>query len=42
MPGLASGQVEVVTRRRAGDVWSFATDGKRRFDPRRWPKLMRT
>jgi hypothetical protein len=39
---LASGMVEVITRRKAGDVWSFAKDGKSRFDPRRWPKLMRT
>jgi hypothetical protein len=39
---LASGCVEVATRRKAGDVWSVAKDGKSRFDPRRWPKLMRT
>jgi hypothetical protein len=39
---LASGVAEVITRRKAGDVWSFAKDGKQRFDPRRWPKLMRT
>lgn len=39
---LASGVAEVITRRKAGDVWSFAKDGKSRFDPRRWPKLMRT
>jgi len=38
---LASGVAEVITRRKAGDVWSFAKDGKQRFDPRRWPKLMR-
>jgi hypothetical protein len=29
-------------RRKAGDVRSFAKDGKRRFDPRRWPQLMST
>jgi hypothetical protein len=39
---LASGHEDVATRRGAGDVWSFAKDGKSRFDPRRWPKLMRT
>jgi hypothetical protein len=39
---LASGAAEVITRRKAGDVWSFAKDGQQRFDPRRWPKLMRT
>jgi hypothetical protein len=39
---LASGVAEVITHRKAGDVWSIATDGKSRFDPRRWPKLMRT
>jgi hypothetical protein len=39
---LASGVAEVITRRKAGDVWSVAKDGKQRFDPRRWPKLMRT
>jgi hypothetical protein len=39
---LASGHVEVVTRRKAGDVWSVAKDGQQRFDPRRWPQLMRT
>ena len=39
---LASGVAEVITRRKAGDVWSFAKDGTSRFDPRRWPKLMRT
>jgi hypothetical protein len=39
---LASGCVEVATRRKAGDVWSVATDGQPRVDPRRWPKLMRT
>jgi hypothetical protein len=38
---LASGHVEVTTRRQAGDVWSFAKDGKQRFDPQRWPQLMR-
>jgi len=38
---LASGVAEVITRRKAGDVWSVAKDGKQRFDPRRWPKLMR-
>jgi hypothetical protein len=39
---LASGMVEVIMRRKAGNVWSVATDGQPRFDPRRWPKLMRT
>jgi hypothetical protein len=39
---LASGAAEVITRRKAGDVWSFAKDSQQRFDPRRWPKLMRT
>jgi hypothetical protein len=39
---LASGREDVATRREAGDVWRVATDGKSRFDPRRWPKLMRT
>jgi hypothetical protein len=39
---LASGQVEVATRRKAGHVWSFAKDGKQRFDPARHPTLMRT
>jgi hypothetical protein len=39
---LASGRVEVVTRRRAGDVWRVAKDGQQRVDPRRWPPLMRT
>jgi len=38
---LASGMVEVIMRRKAGDVWSFAKDGKRRFDPRRCPQLGR-
>jgi hypothetical protein len=38
---LASGIDEIVTRRKAGDVWSFAKDGKQRFDPRCLPKLMR-
>jgi hypothetical protein len=38
---LASGRLEIATRRKAGNLWSFAKDGKRRFDPRRWPKLMR-
>jgi hypothetical protein len=39
---LASGVAEVITRRKAGDVWSFAKDGQPRFDPRRWPQLRRT
>jgi Lhr-like helicase len=39
---LASGVAEVITRRKAGEVWSVATDGQPRFDPRRWPQLMRT
>ena len=39
---LASGVAEVITRRKAGDVWSVATDGQPRFDPRRWPQLRRT
>jgi hypothetical protein len=39
---LASGVAEVITRCKAGDVWSVATDGQSRFDLRRWPKLMRT
>jgi hypothetical protein len=38
---LASGHAEIVTRRKAGDVWGVAKDGKQRFDPRRWPQLMR-
>jgi hypothetical protein len=38
---LASGVAEVITRRKAGDVWRVAKDGKQRFDPRRWPQLMR-
>jgi hypothetical protein len=38
---LASGRDEVATRRKAGDVWSFAKDGKQRFDPRHFPKLTR-
>ena len=38
---LAGGHQAVATRRKAGDVWVFAKDGKQRFDPRRWPKLMR-
>jgi len=37
---LASGVAEVITRRKAGDVWSFAKDGKSRFDPTQFPKLM--
>jgi hypothetical protein len=40
-PALASGRVEVATRRKPGNVWTFAKDGKQRFDPRRWPQLMR-
>jgi hypothetical protein len=39
---LASGMVEVIMRRKAGNVWSVATDGQPRFDPRRWPQLRRT
>lgn len=39
---LASGRVKVVTRRKIGDVWRFAKDGKPRFDPQRRTKLMRT
>jgi hypothetical protein len=38
---LASGRLEIAMRRKAGDVWSFAKDGKQCFDPRRRPKLMR-
>jgi hypothetical protein len=38
---LASGRVEVATRRKAGNVWDFAKDSKQRFDPRRWPQLRR-
>jgi len=34
---LASGVAEVITRRKAGDVWSFAKDGKSRFDPTQFP-----
>jgi hypothetical protein len=39
---LASGREDVSMRRKVGDVWRFAKDGKQRFDPHRWPKLMRT
>jgi hypothetical protein len=39
---MASGREDVATHRKAGDIWGFAKDGKQRFDPRRWPKLMRT
>ncbi len=39
---LASDVAEVITRLKAGDVWSVATDGQPRFDPRRRPQLMRT
>jgi hypothetical protein len=39
---LASGMVEVIMRRKAGNVWSFAKDGQQRFDPSCWPKRMRT
>jgi hypothetical protein len=38
---LASGRIDVATRRKAGDIWSFAKDGKRRFDQALHPKLMR-
>jgi hypothetical protein len=31
---------EVTTCRKAGDVWSVAKDGKLRFDPTQFPKLM--
>jgi len=34
---LASGRAEVVTRRKAGDVWAFAKDGKQWFDPDQFP-----
>ena len=37
---LASGVAEVIARRKAGDVWSVAKDGKSRFDPTQFPKLM--
>jgi hypothetical protein len=37
---LASGVAEVTTCRKAGDVWSVAKDGKSRFDPTQFPKLM--
>jgi hypothetical protein len=39
---MASGNAEIVTRRKAGDVWGFAKDGQQRFDPRRCPQLRRT
>jgi hypothetical protein len=35
-------RAEVITLRKAGEVWSVATVGQPRFDPRRWPQLMRT
>jgi len=37
---MASGREDVATRRKAGDVWSVAKDGKSRFDPTQFPKLM--
>jgi hypothetical protein len=39
---LVGGHVAVVTRCKAGDVWSVAKDGQPHFDPRRRLKLMRT
>lgn len=39
---LTTGRYDSLPRKReASDVWGFSKDGKMRFDPGRWPRLMR-